>query len=249
MLQCGDITETNQPEQYDVFFKMTSPAAELIPCIACIGNHDYDWYADSKIINRYSSLFSKYTSFLTTTSKIVSQFEQGYMDNIIVENYINGERYDIISLEFGPRPEVVEWVRKHVRLYSNIKYLLLTHEYLSFDNTRIANNSHAEMHFEGTNNAYSTPEQLWQDVIRNNDNIVCVICGHNDFTGKLVTKNKTDRNVVQSMFNLQFQPNGGDGWVQIWEFPLNNDIAKVITYNTITKQEDTNSYFEFKYKY
>lgn len=249
VLHVGDITDNNLPQQYDVFWDMTAPTAELIPYIACTGNHDYDWDANGKIVSRYSSRLSQYVSFPTTESKIVSRFEAGYMDNIVVENYINGERYDIISLEFGPRVEVVEWAKQHVQAYPDIKFILLTHEYLSFENIRISQDSHAHMHFVNTNTTYSTPEQLWENLIQYSNNVVCVICGHNGFTGNLYSKNVYDRNVVQSMFNLQFQSNGGDGWIQIWEFPKSKDVAKVITYNIFSRKENTYSSFEFKYKY
>lgn len=247
ILHVGDVTENNFPHQYDIFFGVTYPTAELIPYIACLGNHDYDWDANNKILNRYSSHLSQYTSFQTTKSKVVARFEESYMDNIIVENYINGQRYDIISLEFGPRPDVVEWARCHVKSHADIKYILLTHEYLTSEGERILEESTAEHQFE--DRPHTTPEQLWQSLIKNNDNIVCVICGHNGFSQHLFSVNSYNREVAQVLFNIQHQSNGGDGWIQFWEFPKNGSVAKVKTYNTIVHQENTECYFEFEYKY
>ena len=246
VLHVGDITENNLPEQYDIFYQVTNPIAELIPCIACPGNHDYTWDKNNKILDRYSSRLSQYTSFSTTKNMIVGQFETGLMDNIIVENYINGERYDIISLEFGPRPEVVEWAKQHVQSHSKIKYILLNHEYLSSEGQLISVGSTAELQFESR--PHTTPEQLWQKLIKDSDNIVCVICGHNGFSQHLLSQNSFNRDIVQVLFNLQYQPNGGNGWIQILEFPRNSDMVKMLIYNTITHQEDIDNYFEFKYK-
>lgn len=249
VLHVGDITENNLPEQYDIFYRVTHPTAELIPFIVCPGNHDYTWGANNKIVDRYSSLLSQYAAFNTTNNNIVCRYETEQMENIIVKNFINGERYDIISLEFGPRPEVVEWAKHHVQSHPDRKYILLTHEYLSSENTRISQDSHAYLHFEDTNTTYSTPDQLWENFIQYDDNILCVICGHNGFMGSLYSKNIYDRDVVQSMFNLQFQSNGGDGWIQIWEFPKSKGVANVVIYNIFSRTENPDSYFDFKYEY
>lgn len=249
ILQTGDITENNLPSQYEVFRNITQPTAELVPYIACPGNHDYDWTSDFKIVDRNSSLFSSFTAFELTRANILSCFEGGKMENIVVNNIIDGENYNIISLEFGPRKEVVKWINSYLKNHPKDKHILLTHEYLGFESERVINNSHAERYFDTTTSTYSTPEELWQNLIKNNDNIVCVICGHNSFIGLLWSNNITGRAVAQSMFNLQFQPNGGDGWIQLWEFPNNENTAKVITYNTITHQEYYDGYFEFKYKF
>ena len=243
VLHVGDITESNLPEQYEIFKRVTYPTSELIPCIACPGNHDYTWDKNNKIVDRYTSLLSRYASFNTTKNNIVYQFERGQVDNIIVKNYINGERYDIISLEFGPRPAVIEWAKLHVQAHPNRKYILLTHEYLTSKGQRISLDSTAELQFE--NRPYTTPEQLWQHLVKDNNNVFCVICGHNGFSQHLFSQNSYDRDVAQILFNLQYQPHGGDGWILILEFPKNCNQVKVITYNTITHQENTSSYFEF----
>ena len=100
------------------------------------------------------------------------------------------------------------------------------------------------------NTTVTTPRQLWENLISENDNIVCLLCGHNGFSAHLTTLNKSGRDVEQILFNLQYQANGGDGWVQIWEFPKDKDYATVEVYNTITRQfhPDIHS-FQFKYKY
>ena len=249
VLQVGDITDNNMPQQYDIFYRATYPTAELIPFIACPGNHDYDWDVNQKITDRYSSRLSQYASFDSTKSRIVAQFETNHMENIVVENYINGERYDVISVEFGPRPEVVEWAKQYVKSHSDRRYILLTHEYLTPSGQRISSNSSAE--FQVGALAHSTPEYIWQTLVKTCDSIVCVICGHNGFSRHLFSKNSHGRDVAQILFNLQYQPNGGDGWVQIWEFPKNSDYVNVDTYNTITRQYHSESHhsFQFKYKY
>ena len=248
VLHTGDITENNSPHQYKLFYNVTAPTVALIPYVACIGNHDYTWESINIISDRYSTHFSSYTKFDRNKLDIVNSFEDGRMENIIVKNTINGERVDIISLEFGPRNEVIEWVNTHVQLHPDCKYILMTHEYLSAKGERISTDAYSLRQLRNTTT--NTPEQLWEQLVYENNNIVSVLCGHNGFSTHLFTKNSHNRDVLQVLFNLQYQNNGGDGWIQIWEFPLNSDYANVYVYNTITREYHSNIQgFQFNYKF
>lgn len=250
ILQVGDITNNNTKEQYNVFYRYTLPIAQYIPYVACIGNHDYTWNSQAKINGRRQTLFSDYTSFESIDSLVVARFESGRMENIVVKNHIAGKPYYILSLEFGPRTEVLEWADEYVKRNKNCRFILMTHEFLSHKMERIADNSTAELQFQNT--SWSTPEQVWQDLVKENDNIVCVLCGHNGFSAHIYSENSVGRLVPQILFNLQYQPNGGDGLIQLWQFPHNSDTVYINTYSTILQQwyADDEAYkFKFKYKY
>ena len=251
VLQAGDITWANQHYQYEVFYKYTYPVSLEVPYIACPGNHDYS-FSDGYIINRYSTLFSQYTSFDIVNQLIVDRYEEGRMENIIVKNEINGERIDIVSLEFGARTEVIEWAKQHIRNNPDIGYIVLTHEFLSRNGEIVKDeDSYAHIWISGKNTTYSGPEYIWNNLIKDNNNIICVLCGHNGFSAHLFTKNSYNREVAQILFNLQYQANGGDGWIQVWEFPKDSDYVNVSTYNTITNKyhKDSNHSFKFLYRY
>ena len=172
------------------------------------------------------------------------------MENIVLKHYIHNERCDIISLEFGARKQVIDWAYAHVKAHPDRKYIILTHEYLTAKGVRISKNSSAQYYFESTNTTYSTPDYIWKNLIEDNNNIISVICGHNGFSKKLFTRNSNNREVAQILFNIQYQPNGGDGLIQIWEFPPNSNQVNVVTYNTNTRQvyrgEDHNYNFLYK---
>lgn len=250
VLQTGDITWTNQHYQYNIFYKYTYPVALEIPYISCPGNHDYS-YSNGYIKNRYSTLFSQYTSFDNVNQLVVDRYEEGRMENIIVKNEINGERIDIVSLEYGARTEVIEWAKQHIRNNPGIRYIILTHEFLTSKGKIIQDQeSYAYIDLARGESTYSGPVYIWNNLIKDNNNIVCVLCGHHGFSAHLFTKNSFGREVPQILFNLQYQDNGGDGWVQLWEFPKDSDFANVNTYNTITQEyhPDSNHSFKFRYK-
>lgn len=254
ILHVGDVTWHNAGYQWECFYNNTVSVAENILYITCTGNHDYDsdnsgnWVA-SKIYDRNSTHINEYAKFPLTEKNIVARFETDRIENIVVANEIKGERYDILVLEFGPRTEVLEWANKYVSKHNDRKYILLTHEFLSRGGERISANSFAELQL--CNTTWSSPEDVWQKLVKDNDNIVCVLCGHNGFSTQLYSKNTAGREVPQILFNLQYQENGGDGMVQLWEFPEHGDSVSVRVYNTITHEfhSDPSTSFKFRYKY
>lgn len=251
ILQTGDITWANQHYQYNVFYKYTYPVSQEIPYISCPGNHDYS-YSNGGIQDRNSTFFSQYTSFDNVNQLIVDRYEEGHMENIIVKNEINGKRIDIVSLEYGARIEVIEWAKQHIQNNPNVYYIVLTHEFLSSKGNIIKDqDSYAYVDLSKGWSTYSGPEYIWENLIKDNNNIICVLCGHNGFSAHLFTKNSYNREVAQILFNLQYQDHGGDGWIQVWEFPKDSDYVNVSTYNTITNKyhKNDNHSFRFLYKY
>lgn len=249
VLQVGDLTATNLSEQYQSFYNVTSPLADYLPFIACIGNHDYDWDKDSKIINRNSTLFSKYTNFQLTNSLVIERFEEGRTENMIVKNYIGGQPYYILSLEFGSREEVLKWAEDYVSNHPELNFILMTHEYLTKQGELIDEDSYAIRQLRNT--TCSTPKQIWERLVKKYDNIICVLCGHNGFYACLMSENDFEREVPQILFNLQYQKNGGDGMIELWEFPQYQDTAIVRIYNTVTREwyREEGNIVEFKFRY
>jgi hypothetical protein len=96
----------------------------------------------------------------------------------------------------------------------------------------------------------SSPAQhVWDSLVYNNDNIRCVICGHTDpLSQVLYSKNSKGRIVPQIEFNIQNLPNGGNGYIQLWEFDKNNNVY-VRTFNTNTESFVNDSITEFQFKF
>ena len=249
ILQVGDITDNNSSKQWKRFYDCTYPIAYDMQYIACTGNHDYDCDENGRIFDRTSTMINLYAAFSSTCQNIIDSFEKDKIENVVVSNTIHGERYDIIVLEFGPRIEVVEWAVDYVSAHHDRKFILMTHEFLTSSGERVSSGSYAEWQIR--NSSWSSPEDVWQKLVKDNDNIVCVLCGHNGFSAQLYSKNTAGRDVPQILFNLQYQENGGDGMIQLWEFPEQSDSASVRVYNTIKRKfhTDPSTSFKFRYRY
>lgn len=237
ILQTGDISNNNKDWQYRYFWDTTKDLANEVLYITAIGNHDYEWSSLSQIDDRQSSRLSTYCGFPLTRQHVEAYFEADRMDNVVVRTSIRNEQYDILVLEFGPRPEVIAWAKKYVESNKDRKFILLTHEFLVSPppGHRVSNGwSDAERQFKTI--PATTPQYIWDEIVYPNDNVRCVLCGHNSFSLQFYEKNATGRLVPQILFNLQYVKNGGNGLVQIWRIPKQDGEIDVKVYNTVTNE-------------
>lgn len=237
VLQNGDLTEYNSKEQWSrVDFSLNYLGNDLI-FIPSTGNHDYTWGSKEnpvEIADRNTTKLNSLKNLKYLRNLNLVYFEKNKLDNIIVPIEIGNRIVNIISLEFGPRKEVIEWVSQIVKNNKSQKYILMTHEWLTLDGERIDSCGFADLQFPRL--SHTNPEEIWQKLVFPNDNILCVLCGHNGFCKYLFSENKFGRNVGQILFNLQYQENGGDGMIQLWEFPNDKNEINISVYNTITRQ-------------
>ncbi len=249
ILQVGDATSDNSVGNWEVFMYHYRQVGRDIPLIVCPGNHDYTWNDGIWLIeDRYSTLFSEYITYEDTPVVVVDRFEPGRTENAVIELTLGGERCYVLVLEYGARDAVLEWAARHVGSHPGRRFLLLTHEFLSVKGGRISLGSSAGEQFVGQ--SYNTPEEIWKKLIYDNDRIVGVLCGHNGFVQRAFSENAAGRDVPQILFNVQYQDNGGDGWIQLWEFPSGSDTVSVRTYNTVRSEilRDSNGTFRFRWR-
>ena len=247
ILHTGDVTENNKADQWDCFLEATTSIASQIPFISLIGNHDYTWEG-SHITDRNSTLINNYIKFPLTTQNIVASFEEGHMENIIVKNEIYGKRYDLLLLEFGPRPEVVKWAEDWVASHPDIRYILMNHEYLEKGGGIRTKGLKCKSQLQNTN--YLTPNELWEQLIKRYDNILCVLCGHvGGLYATTIDKNEYGRDVCQIQHNIQSSEFRYDNWLMIWDFPSASDSVSVSIVNAKTGQYYDNQKTLFKFRY
>lgn len=229
ILQVGDVTQNNTDSQWSLFKQVSDTIGSVIPYFVCLGNHDYSW-SSSKIFNRSYTKINNYAHFPLTDEKIICYFKEGDLSNYIAR-LDNKDNFSLIALEFGPRKEVVNWAVDYVKGHPEQLFILMTHEWLNSEGQRIYLGSSAEQQLKGYS-SYSTPEEVWNQLVWPNDNILCVLCGHAGFNARLFSENCKGRQVPQILFNLQYVVNGGNGLIQIWELPENSNTIIVRIYDT-----------------
>ena len=120
---------------------------------------------------------------------------------------------------------------------------LITHRYLSAAGKRYLS------HYYMTDTESQGAKYLWENFIYGNDNIRCVLCGHvGSLSRMLYSTNVAGRIVPQIEFNIQRQPHGGNGLIELWEFDRQGDVY-VRTFNTHTERYVNDSLTEFQFRF
>lgn len=243
VLHTGDVTNYNRIWEWETFHETTEPYTHQTPFYTCIGNHDYYSYASNPWNQRDSTRFNDYVGFQSTFDHIVAWYDTLNYENIIVrEELFNDRPIYLLILELETRKDVLHWADSIVKTYPNEKFILITHRYLTANAKRYTYLQYM------TDDESSHSQYVWENLIYNNDNIRCVLCGHvSSLSRVLYSTNITGRIIPQIEFNIQKLPHGGDGLIELWEFDRNNDVY-IRIFDTQYKMfvDDTISEFQFR---
>lgn len=260
VVQVGDITDFNTPDEWNTASAIFKRLERVnINYILTTGNHDY---GDRGVTNSRQTYFNDYFNFSNQ-----STFRESYLgnkyENSLFEIEVLGQPFQIITLEFGPRNEVLKWADKV--LDKNKMTLLVTHAYLNKHQERynwpqwgtkqtISPYSYGQTYknFGEEPINVNDGEDIWQKLIYPFENIRFVMCGHKskpDYIGNLISENIAKKNVLQMLFNTQSLPNGGDGWIQILEFKNDKKTVGVKTYTSVYNIWNINDLYQYDFIY
>lgn len=122
----GDVTQDNVPQEWEVARKAMKPLHDAkIPYSLLTGNHDIG----EKI--RSDSRFTRLNEFFSvadySNSAEYGLFEPGKLENSWHRFDAPTGKYLLLSLEFWPRDEVLEWANEVARKDAGRKIILVTH--------------------------------------------------------------------------------------------------------------------------
>jgi Calcineurin-like phosphoesterase len=172
----GGIYWTNWPCVQLEFGRLTAAG---IPWMVSLGNHDYLPLADrTTSVNSYLSIPPGVTPWLA-----------GHLENSYRTISLSGRTWLVLCLEWSPRTAVVAWANSVAALYPTVPVLLVTHCYLYRDGTRYNWAVYGDAQESSPHSAFysliTTPaegindgEELWTGLVRDNENIRLVMCGH-----------------------------------------------------------------------
>lgn len=215
-----------------------------IPYMISPGNHDYGIRNGENRESNFNTYFPVERNS-AWRNNLVEAFPNQW-GALTLENAMfslelpNWGKMLIVTSEFAPRDEVLEWVKKTVagEKYKDHRVIFLTHSYLRSDGDRITKEN-----YKMTPANYGN--DIWEKLIYPSENILMVISGHyaliggyEENVGQRSDRNIAGRSVFQMMFNAQtlgggWHGNGGDGWLRVLEFMPDGKTMKVKTYSPL----------------
>lgn len=241
VLHLGDVTNDNTHDQWQNAVKAMNILDGQVPYFMALGNHDYGdggraadrttFFHDYFPLAKYVNL----PNFGGSYDKEPERFDNSY--HLFTAG---GRDFLVLSLEFGPRNDVVRWANEVVEKHSDRNVILITHAFVYFDDTRYdwakygsdqLWNPHSYPLAPATNHDVNDGQELWDKLVSRHDNFIMTLNGHvcGDGIGRLTTATPGGREIPQMLVNFQVKPNGGDGWLRLLEF--RPDGATVMAYD------------------
>ncbi|MBN2580618.1 MAG: metallophosphoesterase [Pirellulales bacterium] len=241
VLHEGDITDNNNTTEWA---RASSAMQYLdnagISYSLCPGNHDLGSNSDNR-----TSLMSNYfpvsrLAARTETFGGVYPGEPTSPHNSYSMFSAGGTDWLVLSLEFGPRDQIVAWADSVLKQYPDRQAMILTHAYLYSDNTRYDYATYGlsqqstpyKYGIAGLPGGVNDGQEMW-DQLKDNPNLQFVFCGHvlNDGTGYLASTAEQGNVVHQILANYQFLTSGGNGYMRLLEFLPDGQTVHVRTYS------------------
>jgi hypothetical protein len=243
VLHEGDITDDNNAPEWTNARTSMSLLNGVVPYALAVGNHDglYTSRSDTALFNQYFPL-SQFQNLPT----FGGVFESNRMDNCYHLFSAGGVDWLLLSLEFGPRNEVLAWANQVVTDHPDCRVIMLTHAHVYCDNTLIgssANQGAIPTSYGRMNNG----TDVWEKFLRQHANTAFVFNGHTGGTGRLVETNDYGNRVFQMLADYQFDTLGGEGYLRIVQFYPDQDKMWVRTYSPYLDDWRTDSANQFVY--
>jgi hypothetical protein len=227
--------------------------APHVPFAVVPGNHDYDWsLKDGDRIRvgglvNFQQSFGADSPFFRGKPWYVASHEGG-ADNAQIF-VAGGYRFLHIGLQFDPSDASLSWAEGVVSRYPGLPTIVSMHRFIDNDGKRPD-----DVVTEGAPGRadYNSPEQIWQKLIRGNDQIFLVLSGHYAGQARRVDGNAKGHQVWQILSDYQNRRQAavaagitmpanagvGDGWLRLMRFELGSaaPTIRVRTYSTHYRQ-------------
>ena len=185
IINVGDVTDDNSILHWERAKEAYNIIDGKVPYIFVPGNHDYhttEGYRNLTNMNTYFpvSLMSEQSAEygFYSVDKELDDDSANHWQAFEVQ----GNKYLVIALEFGPRDSVLAWANDVVAAHPEHQTIIVTHGYMNHDGTWLdGNDAHVPSKYAFVQNEAdpaNNADQMWDKLIRKHKNIVMVFSGH-----------------------------------------------------------------------
>lgn len=225
VITLGDITQEH--DKNEIEWQRADEAYAIldgmnIPYNVLPGNHD---------ISKTEGATKFFNQYFPPERFSMNDWYGGNYDGTNRNNYITidaGEtEFILVSLEYCPPKDAVVWAREIFAQYPEKIGILATHAYLNEKGVR------SEGCTRSTRLGDQSGEDMWQEIVVPSENIQLVMNGHfhDEQGGTYLVSHVDDRTIHQIMSNYQDFKNGGNGFLRIMNFVIQDDLVQVRTYS------------------
>lgn len=188
------------------------------------GNHDVaDWSARSSEGNAQNYL-SHFSADRLSSDTLVSSHQNGYSNAHVFS--AEGQEFLVLAIGWNAEPGTWEWAQSVLDAHPTLPTALTSHSIIDID--------------KETGDAADTEfgQEMWEDLIRSNDQIFVTLNGHSHGQTRRVVTNDAGHDVHQILLDSQMAADGGNGIMGMMEFDLANDRIDFATISPWVTQKD-----------
>jgi len=212
-----------------------------LPYIMCTGNHDYG-VRNSEDRTSYFPLYFAPTDNPLNSDGQGGGILRGLGPNAFGAHTLENAYYELIApdgrkllilvVEWAPRDAAVDWANGILARpeFADHTAVLLTHTMINhvdeYDTSPRRSGVHEDAH-DG--------QQIWDDLVGPSTNIEITFNGHvgGDQVGYRIDANASGKPVHQMLFNAQFLPMGGSGWLRLVTFEPDGKTVTIRTHSPV----------------
>lgn len=245
VLHVGDMVDYNSGEHYirvSDGFKILDKAG--IPYAITLGNHDTDAVGDHTgsaapgNTNTNLRITGKFNHYFPVERFIAQKgrFEKDKSDNAYYTFEAGGLKWMVVTLEFCPRKEAVEWAGKIIAKNPKYNVIILTHYFL---------NGKGLIGQENQGYGNMSPQYIYDQVVKQYSNVRLVLCGHTGSSSHRDDVGVKGNHVYEILQDYQGDDKGG-GYIRLLEIdPDKGTISAKIYTPFYNRTRDDASKFEF----
>lgn len=230
----GDVTNNNSPEQWRIVRRTMDVLKNAhVPYALTTGNKDLgDKGGGTDRMTRLNDFFSP-----ADYDKSTVLFEPGHVENSIHELDTPWGPFLLLSLELGPRDEVLEWANRVVAEHPDHRVIVVTHACVNKEGRLFGpgGGGNLKSYLVAKDGNFNDGEDLWNKLLSKHPNISLVLCGHSGGTGvaRLEKTGEAGNPVHLMLANFQrpIREDGGGGYLRLLRFLPDGKTVEVKTYS------------------
>ena len=137
VLHVGDIVDNNEVIQWQRAANSLHALDGVVPYVLAVGNHDVRvaFTPERSLFDRDGSLINQFFTIdnARAHSNLGGTFTPGRLENSYSIFTFGGEKYLVLSLEWGPRDEVLSWADEVLAAHADHKVIIITHAFTAPD--------------------------------------------------------------------------------------------------------------------
>jgi hypothetical protein len=252
VLHVGDVVNRNLVPQWELARKALGRLHGKLPLVLSTGNHDLGRTEVGNDRHTYLNDYFSFADLLGPGLELLEAYAPGEIQNALYRFDLAGKPVLVLALEFGPRAPVVAWADALLARHPGWPIWLVTHEFIdhasSLDqangysqrSTRVSENSPHVYGLAREPGGVLCGSELWDALLSRHPGFEFVFNGHYKQVHRLpegelarlddiASAYRRDGRVQQMMFNAQWAPLGGNGWMRLLEVHPDGETVTVKT--------------------